>query len=222
MNRKPWKSYVMSAVLTAGSMLLAGYSQAEGVITVGDFGLIDHQGVQHQLTRLGDNKAIVLITESTRCPESIDSLPRYKLLRTMWQKQGIKILLLNSSTEDNMQTVRTQAQTYDIDFPILMDETQLVAESLGVTKAGEVLVIDPNTKQLLFHGPLDRQAFGGGDDGEPRPAAARKPASTPLADVLGKVVAGNYQPTSTVTAEVTKGCAINFATKGAQAKSVPD
>ena len=97
------------------------------------------------------------------------------------------------------------ANTYDIDLPIMMDESQLVAENLGVTKAGEVLVIDPNTRQVLYHGPLDRSVGrgGDGDDGAPRrarpapaaagaPAAPRQAPSTPLADVLGKVVAGNY------------------------------
>src|SRR5215831_1102429 len=203
MNRKPWQSYVMSATLAAGSLLLAAQSRAEGPTMVGDFGLIDHQGTQYQLTRLGSNKAVVILSQANRCEEIADSLPRYKLLRTTFEKQGVKFLMIDSSLDDNLQSIRARAQTYDIDFPIMLDDSQLVAENLGIAKAGEVLVIDPNSRQVLFHGPLDRAAGGGGDGddggGARRAAAAaaaangggaRRAPSTPLADVLKKVTGG--------------------------------
>jgi hypothetical protein len=197
--------------------------------------LIDHQGVQQHLTRLGNNKAVVIISQANSCAENVDALPKYKLLRTTYGKQGIKFLMLNASTDDNLESIRKQANLYDIDFPIMVDESQLVAENLGVTKAGEVLVIDPNTRQVLYRGPLDRSAARGDDGdgdggrarraprtegGAPRPAPA--PMATPLADVLGKVAAGNYTPTSTVAVDVTKGCAYTFPVKQAHAKQAPD
>src|SRR5215831_3136334 len=237
MNRKPWQSYVMSATLAAGSLLLAAQSQAEGPTMVGDFGLIDHQGTQYQLTRLGSNKAVVILSQANRCEEIADALPRYKLLRTTFENQGVKFLMIDSSLDDNLQSIRARAQTYDIDFPIMLDDSQLVAENLGITKAGEVLVIDPNSREVLFHGPLDRAGFSGGDDdggGARQGAAARGnggnggnnrrggPPSTPLADLLKKVTAGDYKAEQTVNVEVTKGCPINFPAKLAQTKSVPD
>ena len=128
MNRKPWKSYVISTALAAGSLLAGAISHAE-VATVGDFGLIDHQGAQYQLTRLGNYKAVVVMSVSNQCAECVDSLPRYKLLRTTFEKQGVKFLMMDSSTEDNLQSVRAHATSYDIDFPIMMDESQLAAEA---------------------------------------------------------------------------------------------
>src|SRR5215831_1277843 len=132
MNRKPWKSYVMSSALAAGAMLLSAASQAD-VATVGDFGLIDHQGVEYQLTRLGNNKAVVIWSQTNRCEEIADSLPRYKLLRTTFENAGVKFLMIDSSTEDNLQSIRARATSYDIDFPIMVDDSQLVAETLGMT-----------------------------------------------------------------------------------------
>jgi len=231
MNRKPWKSYVMSGTLAAGSLLVASISHAE-VATVGDFGLIDHQGVQYNLTRLGNNKAVVILSQTNRCEESVDSLPRFKLLRTTFEKQGVKFLMLDSSTEDNLQSIRARAASYEIDFPIMLDETQLVAENLGIAKAGEVLVIDPNSRQVLYHGPLDRPAMGGRDDdggAAPRQTGGDRanrrgggPASTPLADLLKKVTSGDYKPAETVNVEVAKGCPINFPVKVAQSQHTPD
>ncbi|HVF18536.1 MAG TPA: hypothetical protein VNA21_16555, partial [Steroidobacteraceae bacterium] len=93
--------------------------------------------------------------------------------------------MLNASTEDTRDSIRKAADVYDIDFPIMVDETQLVAESLKVNKAGEVLVINPATMRLLYRGPLDRVVASGGDDG-----VAQAVPVQPLASVLAKAVAG--------------------------------
>jgi hypothetical protein len=222
MIRKARKSYVASIAPIA---LVASAVATAAPTPVSDFGLIDHQGVQHQLSRLGENKAVVIMSQSNSCAENIDSLPRFKLLRTMWGKQGVKFLMLNADTSDTPATVRAQAAAFEIDFPIMLDESQLAAENLGITKAGEIVVVDPNTRQLLFRGPMDRAAMGGGDDDGPRPNRAERadrPApSTPLADVLGKVVAGKAA-TDTVVADVPKGCAYNLTAKAAHGKAIPD
>ena len=227
MNRKTWTSYVVTAAIAGTTLLLTGQSQAEGVMTVGDFGLIDHQGAQEQLTRLGNNKAVVVITQANNCAENVEQLPKYKWLRTTWGKRGVKFLMLNSSKNDNLDSIRKIASTYEIDFPIMLDESQLVAEELNITKAGEILVIDPNSRQLLYRGPLDHTAFGGGDGdgGEPRSGAAsgakRAPPAMRLNEVLTKVTEGNYTPTETVSVDVSKGCALP-AVKMASAHMVPD
>jgi hypothetical protein len=218
MNRKAWKSTAMACTLAAAGLLTA-QAQADSTTMVGDFGLIDHQGVQHQLTRLGKNKALVIITQANSCAENIEQLPKYKLLRTTWENQGVKFVMMNSAKSDNLDSVRRLASTYDIDFPIMMDESQLVAESLRVAKAGEVLVIDPNTRQLLFQGPLDRPAPPERDDGT---NAAEKKVPAPLADTLAKVVAGQAKALDTVKVDVAKGCALTFPARDLHAQRVPD
>jgi peroxiredoxin/mono/diheme cytochrome c family protein len=222
MNRKAWKSNATSLMLACAGFLAAAASQAEGPEVVGDFGLIDSQGGQQQLSRLGNYKAVVIVTQANSCAENIENMPKYKLLRTTWQNQGVKFLMMNSSPDD-LKAIRKLAATYDIDFPIMADETQLVAENLHVAKAGEVLVIDPKTRQLVYRGPLDRAAMGGGgDDGDsPRAtAASAKKPSTPLADSLASVVAGKATPS--VSVDVPKGCALSFPVRDQQAKNVPD
>jgi hypothetical protein len=46
-------------------------------ISVGDFGLIDHRGTQWTLSRLGDDKGIVIFTQANSCAQNIDLLPKY-------------------------------------------------------------------------------------------------------------------------------------------------
>ena len=224
MKRKAWKSNAIA--LLAASAVLPALPSLASPVQVGDFALIDHQGVHQQLSRLGNHKAIVVIAQSNSCPESIEQLHRYKLLRTNWKNQDVEFLMLNASLEDNLDSIRRTAKTYDIDFPIMVDESQLVAESLQISKAGEVLVIEPNSRKLVYRGPLDRPVMrGAGDDAGPSVAqanAAQKAAGTPLADALGRVVAGNLDGDSVLLPAPAKGCDINYPVKAAHAQKLPD
>ena len=132
---------------------------------VGDFGLIDHRGTQWTLSRLGQSKAVVILTQANSCTHNIDLLPKYKLLRTTWEDRGFEFLMMNSSPGDDLDSVRRTAAAYDIDFPILLDESQLVAETLRITDAGEVLVLDPRSRRLLYRGPLTAASGTGGPRG---------------------------------------------------------
>ena len=224
MNRKAWKRTVLrSALLASASVAVmtqthASTSQA-GPAVVGDFGLIDHQGAQQQMTRLGNHKAVVIITQANSCQDNVDQLPKYKLLRTLWKKQGVKFLMLNASKDDNLDSIRRAASVYDIDFPIMHDDTQLVAESLKIAKAGEILVVNPQTMRLAYRGPLDRAAPPT-DDGDGA-ATAKTPPAQPLAEALAKVVEGG-DIKETVTLEVKGGCAYDFPAKSLHATAMPD
>ena len=52
-------------------------------------------------------------------------------------------LMLNSNLQDDRESIRAEAEAWAIDFAIMDDESQLIGESLGVTRTAEVLVLDP-------------------------------------------------------------------------------
>src|SRR5688572_17874059 len=124
MNRKASTSTIMrSALLASVSAVLAAQAHAStpqaGLASVSDFGLIDQKGDQHQLSRLGNNKAVVIISQANSCQDNINQLPKYKLMRTLWEKKGVAFLMLNAENKDNLDSLRRTASVYDIDFPIL-------------------------------------------------------------------------------------------------------
>lgn len=214
MKRKALINKALSSLLIPASLAIAVTAAAE-TTKVRDFGLIDHQGVQHQLTRLGHQKALVIISQATNCEENINSLPKYKLMRTTWEPMGVKFLMLNSSSEDNLESIRTQAESYNIDFPIMHDSGQLAAETLNISQAGEILVINPKTLQLVYRGPLDKPVP------RSRPGEeAPKPVSRPINESLAKMIAGEKVESTSVA--LMKGCDISFPTKEMHAKAVPD
>jgi hypothetical protein len=190
---------------------------AEGLVRIGDFGLIDHHGRQHTISRLADHNAVVIIAQSNGCAENIDLLPKYKLLRTEWEDKGVAFLMMNSSAADDVASIRRQADAYDIDFPIMLDQSQLVAETLQMTHAGEVLVLDPSTRQLLYRGPLTDPSSPSG-----RLAAVRFHADL---DAALDSVAGEQGATalaSTISHAVDNQCTLDFSSKSMHADHVPD
>ena len=123
----------------------------------GDFALLDHQGKSHQLSWYGDQKAIVIFIQGNASPIVRNSVPPLKEIRGEFESRGVAFFMLNPLTQDNRQSIAEEAEEFGYDIPILVDEAQLVAESLGVQRLAETLVINPKTMTLVFRGPVDDQ-----------------------------------------------------------------
>lgn len=202
------------AVIGIASLLaIAGTSAFASPTRVRDFSLIDHLGDQYQLTRLGTEKAVVVISQANSCQDNIEQLPGYKLLRTTWEPMGVKFLMMNSARDD-LKSIRAIANSYNIDFPIMLDDTQLVAESLDVTKAGEILVFDPKTSQLVYRGPLDITPN----------RRAKIEGTSDLADAITSIVDGKNSGKELVKIDVksSEGCDFDFPVQAMHAQHVPD
>jgi hypothetical protein len=131
------------------------FSLAASPATVGDFALLDHQGVHHQLSWYGDEKAIVLVVQGNGDPVLRDAAPTVVRLREQFENQGAVFFMLNAQLQDTRTSIAQEAEEFGYELPILVDESQLVAESMGVQNNGEVLIIDPTAMTLLYRGSLN-------------------------------------------------------------------
>lgn len=122
---------------------------------VNDFSLLDHNGTYHQLSYFGDHKAVVIATHADGSALLRDSTAAYQALNDTFAEQGVVFYLLNSLATNTRQSTAADAKEAGITLPILIDESQVVAESLGITRVGEVLIIDPSKMQLLHRGALN-------------------------------------------------------------------
>ena len=98
------------------------------------------------------------------------------------RRRGVEFLLINSNLQDGRDAIAKEAAEFGIDFPILVDDLQLIGESLGVTRTADVFVVDPKTWKLVYRGPMDdRLSYG-----------AQKPTAKKhyLVDALDAVLAG--------------------------------
>ena len=167
---------------------------------IDNFRLLDQSGASHELHYLSDAKAIVLMVHGIGCPIVRQSLPAVAAVRKQFAAQGIEFLLINSNPQDDRAALRREAAEFAIDLPILIDDAQLVGESLGITRTAEVFVIDPRTWKLVYRGPVDDRLSLG----------AQKPKAQHhyLADALTSVLANKPVEVKEVDAV---GCIVNLA-----------
>ncbi|MEQ1784329.1 MAG: redoxin domain-containing protein [Hyphomonadaceae bacterium] len=124
--------------------------------TVENFTLVDQSGASHELYGAANAPAIVIATQVNGDPLSRESIKTLESLKAMFGR--VEYLLLNSSPTDTRGTIAAEAAALNVTLPILDDDKQTVAESLGVTQTGEAFVIDPIGWKIVYHGPVNAAA----------------------------------------------------------------
>ncbi|MGH8236909.1 MAG: redoxin domain-containing protein [Steroidobacteraceae bacterium] len=187
-------SSVRCKAAIAAAALWAASAGATGPIDhVDNFALLDQAGKYHDLYYLSDAKAVVLMTHDDECAAVSDALPALEQAKAGYAGRGVEFLMINS--QDDRDAVAAKAKGSSI--PVLLDDTHLVSESLQLTRAGEVLVIDPQGWKLAYRGPLDKA-----------PNIIKDGGNALLTGALDSVLAGQPVKKARVAA---RGCAVQSA-----------
>ncbi len=142
------------SLLLIMSTAIAGLSaSAMAGERVGDFALIDHLGAQHHMAWYDDQRAVVIL------PQGVDSTDAAALdalqdLRARYEQQGVSFFLLNPGLQTDREAVVADLAELGVELPVLMDDTHLVTEALGVTRMDEVVVYDPSSFEISYRGPI--------------------------------------------------------------------
>jgi len=70
----------------------------------------------------------------------------------------VEVFLIDANGGDTREAVLAATKQASIDLPVLLDETQLIGESLALANNGEVLVINPKDWKLAYRGSAVTQA----------------------------------------------------------------
>ena len=122
---------------------------------VENFVLLDQHGHAHELYYYSDAKAVVLYVHGNGCPIARNQISTLKAIRNDFAEKNVTFLMLNANPQDNRENITREAEQFKIDFPILVDEAQLVSKSLGIDRTCETIVIDPHNWTILYRGPID-------------------------------------------------------------------
>ncbi|MGI9327069.1 MAG: redoxin domain-containing protein [Pseudomonadales bacterium] len=174
---------------------------------VENFRLLDHQGQSHELYYYSDAKAIVVMVQGNGCPIVRNAMPRFKQLRDEFEPQGVRFFLLNTNLQDNRKTVAAEAENFSYDIPILIDDSQLIGETLGLVRTGEVFVVDPKQWRVSYQGALDDRLTYEKQKGQAQ--------NHYLRDAVVQSLAG--EPITTAQTDAV-GCLINFPEQTARAQ----
>jgi len=201
--------YSTMAKLAVAFMLtmFAGMS-ANAADRISDFSLIDHNGRFHQVSRYADHDAIVLFAHEDSRDVRRAARDLEKLVE-QFNEDKIAFFMIDSTGASNKSEMREVAADAKISLPILMDDTQLVAEELGITRATDVIIIVPKAQEVVYRGALNNRFAEG--------SRARRASEHYVADALDAILAGEE-----ITGEqlASKGNAIEFAARDNHAESL--
>ena len=195
----------LTASLTAVCSLSVADTATPDLPIVENFALLDHEGKFHELDYyrgIPDAKGIVLFVQGNGCPLVQKRIPELKRLKADYGDQGILFAMLNANLQDERGEIAEEAREFSFDMPVLKDESQLVAEMLGVRRTAEAFLIDAKTRKVIYRGPIDdRMSYQ-----KERPEAKKQF----LRDALDALVAGG----SVAVAEVeAPGCKVVLPAK---------
>lgn len=123
-----------------------------------NFAALDHMGQYFELYRNApreDLKAVVLITHGLGCPVVQKNIPVIKDIVRDFSPKGIRFLFVNSQPQDTREAIFKDAQAYQIDIPILLDQSQVIARGLRLTRTCEAVVIETRKWKILYQGAID-------------------------------------------------------------------
>ncbi|MEX2130409.1 MAG: hypothetical protein WD772_02905 [Pseudohongiellaceae bacterium] len=142
----------------AAGLLLILPSMVNAAERIGDFSLLDDRGYFHQMGWYSDQKAIALLVQAIGSSTDSSAIPGFIELQQRYQPQGITFFMINPMGRKDRDDVAAAMQQLGIAIPVLMDDAQLVSESLGVRVTGELIIYDPRSFSILFRGPVGVEA----------------------------------------------------------------
>ena len=182
-------------------------SQLKAPERADNFRLVDQNSRAHLLAYYKYAPAIVIVSHVTASADMNDAALALRNLQASFKTSGAELLFINSTPGVKREAISADMKALGLDAPVMMDDTQLVGESLGISRVAQALVIDPRTWKIVYSGPIAGHLSGktGGD------------TTAYVADAVAALVKG--QPVKVATAELATP-AIAFPNRDAKASHV--
>jgi peroxiredoxin len=123
---------------------------------VADFLLKDFRGADRSLSDYRDSKVVVLAFLGTECPLAKLYGTRLGELDRRYRDRGVTILGINANRQDSITEIAAHARIHNVEFPVLKDLGNRVADQIGAQRTPEVFVLD-QSRTVRYHGRIDDQ-----------------------------------------------------------------
>ncbi len=171
-----------------------------------DFTLKNQFGKEYSLADLKDSEVVVVAFLGAECPLAKLYGPRLAALARKFKKNKVAFLAVDSNRQDSIEEIAAYVQRNQIEFPMLKDAGNKVADQFGAERTPELFVLDKD-RIVRDHGRVDDQ-YGFTDSvGYQRPQAMRgdldqairelvagKEVSVPVTSVVGCKIGRMRQP----------------------------
>jgi peroxiredoxin len=149
----------LSVFTISGDVVLAAEkSEANSLVgrKVQNFSVQNYRGKSHSLSDYASSKVVVLAFLGTECPLAKLYAPRLASLNSELKSRGVTFLGVNSNRQDSLTEVASHARRHGIEFPVLKDAGNRLADAIGVTRTPEIVVLDEE-RTVRYHGRIDDQ-----------------------------------------------------------------
>lgn len=150
--------------------------------TIVNFSLRDFSGKRVSLADAKDGRFTVVMFLGVECPLAKLYGPRLQKLATEYRQRGVAFLGIDSNRQDSPLELAEFAKSHQVDFPLLKDPGNRVADMFGATRMSEVFVVDRELA-VRYRGRVDDQ-YG---PGYSRP----KPQRADLREALDELLSSN-------------------------------
>ena len=140
--------------------LAAGVAAQE---RVGDFSLLDQAGYHHGMSWYGDHELVAFLVQANDSAAAEAALPRFLELHDQYDGQGVEFMMINPMARFNRQAVRAKLDQWGVELPVLMDDSQVISEAMGIERTGEVLLFDPGSFTVEYRGTAEGAAAAIGE-----------------------------------------------------------
>lgn len=120
-----------------------------------EFTLKDYNGKTHSLKDFKDSKAIVVMFIATQCPVSNAYNERMAALYEEYKGKNVAFVGINSNKQESVEEIKEHAADNNLNFIILKDDGNKVADNYGAQFTPEIFVISSADFSLLYHGRID-------------------------------------------------------------------
>lgn len=192
--------HTFASLLVACSAVLAADATQQPPTPVGkqidNFKLQDYLGAEHQLADWSNKKAVVVAFLGTECPLSLLYGPRLAELAKEYEPRDVAFVGIDSNRQDSLAEIAHYARVHGIEFALLKDPGNAVADQFGAQRTPEVFLLD-GERMVRYRGRIDDQ-YGFG-------YARPEPEHRDLAAAIDQVLAGDAVATAATKAA---GCLI--------------
>lgn len=180
------RSFGFKLALFASFLCLSASSVSAGGFDpigqrVEDFTLDNCYGKPVTLSEVAKGKVTALVFLGTECPLARLYGPRLSELQSQFESKGVVFIGINSNKQDSMTELAAYANRYGINFPLLKDVGNVVADQVHAVRTPEVFLLDRDGV-IQYHGRIDDQ-YGVGYSRD-------KTIDTSLANAIGELVDG--------------------------------
>ena len=197
------------ALVFASCLFVTGFSSPLKAEKTGSespyaFQLRDSDGKDHQLEDYAKNDFLVVAFMGTECPLVRLYARRLDGIREDFANKSVGLIAINSNQQDSIAEIQHFVRTHKIEFPVLKDVGNRVADQFNAERTPEIFVLN-KSREIVYHGAIDDQFTYGIQKSKSRnnylidaltELTSGKPVTTPTTESVGCII-GRLRPTKT-------------------------